>query len=84
MKVIGKQLYEGVYNNNPYKTTHLTVLKEYPNNSVSEGYCTELLKIKDAVCPYDKINIGDEVEAYFDRFKNVAMLNIIKKGEPTE
>lgn len=82
LKIVGKQHNTGEYKGNNYDNTMLHVVKDFPEKAEAEGLQTEAIKIKASVMPYDRLNVGDVIEAYYDRFGNVCALNIIKtKGE---
>lgn len=78
LKIVGKQHNVGEYKGNNYDNTVLHVVKEFPEKAEAEGLQTEHIKIKATVMPYDRLNVGDIIEPYYDRFGNVCALNIIK------
>lgn len=82
MKIIGKQRRQGNYEGRDYDFTLATCIIEHTADN-TEGYKAENVKIRASVLPYDKINVGADVECLYDRFGNVASVTYIntEKGE---
>lgn len=74
-KVIGKERRTGIYEGRAYDNTILytTYIKE--NTEGVEGECVATFKIKTALCP--ALNLGDSVDALYDKYGNVAHLSVI-------
>ena len=84
MKIIGKQHKVGEYEKRAYDNTILVCVKPYAGEVEAEGCNVEIVKVKASVCAYENLHLGDEVEVYYDRYGNVAALNIIKAKEDTK
>lgn len=73
-KIIGIERRTGTYEGKNYDNMilHVTYHKEAAE---VKGECVATLKIKTALCP--ALNLGDSVDALYDKYGNVAHLSVI-------
>lgn len=87
MKIIGIEEKFGEFENKPYHKVHFHCAEEF-HNEKSKGLRVEVVKVKYDILTesFDKALttaeilslVGQEVDFYYDKFKNVSIVNVIE------